>query len=110
MKTDPSSITPPNPIFKYLPTTTSIGLRFAGIIFGLILLVVVLSRLTWTLGQWGQKQDLQRLTTTLNTISYSVYSSSGTATASEPLGAPGSASYVVVGANDTLQNERILQA
>ena len=52
----------------------------------------------------------ETLTTTLNTISYSVYSSSGTATASEPLGAPGSASYVVVGANDTLQNERILQA
>jgi len=52
----------------------------------------------------------ETLTTTLNTISYSVYSSSGAATASEPLGAPGSASYVVVGANDTLQNERILQA
>ena len=67
MKTDPSSITPPNPVFKYLPSTTSFGLRFVTIILGLVLLVVVLSRFTWTLGQWGQKQDLQRLATALNT-------------------------------------------
>ena len=67
MKTDRSSITPPNPIFKYWSSTTSFGLRFVTIILGLILLVVLLSRFTWTLGQWGQKQDLQQLATGLNT-------------------------------------------
>jgi hypothetical protein len=52
----------------------------------------------------------EAITTPLSTLLYSAYSASGSVTASEPLGAPANASYVVISANNTLQHERTLQA
>ena len=50
------------PIFK---TSSNLLLRLGVILAGLVLLVILLAQLTWSLGKWGQKQDIRHLETTL---------------------------------------------
>ena len=55
-----------NLIAKYLPLFKFLGLRLGLIVVGLTLLVVTLSRLTWSLNQGNQKRHSPRLSTVSN--------------------------------------------
>ena len=56
-----------NSIRKFAVAFQSIGWRLAVISFAFFLLIFFLSQITWNLARWGQKQDLDRLSSVPNT-------------------------------------------
>ena len=54
-------------IRKFAVAFQSIGWRLAVISFAFLLLLFFLSQITWNLARWGQKQDLDRLSSVPNT-------------------------------------------